>query len=349
MSLFTLLPIEIRDLIVVMSGDISMINIIPGVSKKYLTENMKWTNNTLIYGPVQSGKTNKLIECLRETSGVRVLIIQNSLLVLKQYIQRLKNEKVKYCIVDSKNKIEKKEECIYILMNNCYRKKIFIRSGIIAKYVIYDEADIRYKCGIYGKRSIYCTSTPLTMKVEFSQIIFIKEDAYYKNTSSLIIKSQLDTMNHFIQQDNGLMLFTKFHLQFDMKEQAYQMSKEMKDIPIVLLCNEKFLFINGKAKKIPTLKSSINNIIDNLPKKAVIISHRMALRGLSFVSSDYKRHITHQIIKVPINNSSCLQSLRILGKFKDTSDLYLGLDNLEQFNNHLKKLSDFESLNTKNL
>tara|TARA_B100000767_G_scaffold48942_1_gene43889 strand:+ start:1375 stop:3645 length:2271 start_codon:yes stop_codon:yes gene_type:complete len=67
-------------------------------------------------------------------------------------------------------------------------------------------------------------------------------------------------------------------------------------------------------------KCSISDIISNLlqfTNKIAIVSGKMACRGLSFVSNDYKKHIT-DMIYVPSNSASYtrnVQDMRIFGNF----------------------------------
>ena len=56
--------------------------------------------NILIYGNVQSGKTNIILNILKDkdfTNQRKVVVIQNSLLVLKQYEERMKKKNI-FCL-----------------------------------------------------------------------------------------------------------------------------------------------------------------------------------------------------------------------------------------------------------
>ena len=74
-------------------------------------------------------------------------------------------------------------------------------------------------------------------------------------------------------------------------------------------------------------KISVSQIIDmfSAHKHIIFIANRLANRGVSFVSSDYKRHLTHQVTKFNKNKSKNLQSLRILGVYNDSPSLNLYL------------------------
>lgn len=57
----------------------------------------------------------------------------------------------------------------------------------------------------------------------------------------------------------------------------------------------------------------------------VIVAGVLAGRGVSFVSTDYSRHLTHQYIADPegCNLESAMQSVRLLGKYNDNPELTL--------------------------
>jgi hypothetical protein len=94
-------------------------------------------------------------------------------------------------------------------------------------------------------------------------------------------------------------------------------------VPIVLLTSEKLLYFQNKIKNIK--EKTISKIIDSLKehKHIIFIANRLSNRGLSYVSSDYTIHLTHQITKVKTSVSSFLQSLRILGIYQDNKRLTL--------------------------
>jgi len=117
------------------------------------------------------------------------------------------------------------------------------------------------------------------------------------------------------------------------------------DIPIVLLTSEKTLYLH-KTKKILKFKS-ISKIIDSLKehKHIIFVANRLSSRGLSYVSSDYTRHLTWQITKVRQNVTSFLQSLRILGIYKSEKlDLQLVISDYEEklFKKHLDFINNFD-------
>jgi len=76
---------------------------------------------------------------------------------------------------------------------------------------------------------------------------------------------------------------------------------------------------------------SVNTVLgwlrteENPPSHIMIISGKMADRGISFVSSCYKWHLTHEmmILSETSTAGSLLQSLRICGRYKDSIPLCL--------------------------
>lgn len=68
-----------------------------------------------------------------------------------------------------------------------------------------------------------------------------------------------------------------------------------------------------------------NNSLVEPPTHIIIISGKMADRGISFVSSDYKWHLTHELMIVPHSSTagSLLQGVRICGRYKDDIPLHI--------------------------
>jgi hypothetical protein len=115
-------------------------------------------------------------------------------------------------------------------------------------------------------------------------------------------------------------------------------------IPIVLLTSEKVLYLHNQIKNIK--EKTISNIIDSLIKhqKIILIANRLSNRGLSYVSSDYTRHLTHQITRVRRNVTSFIQSLRILGIYNDKPKLVLIIPENDKkiFEKYKKIVNDFD-------
>jgi len=61
----------------------------------------------------------------------------------------------------------------------------------------------------------------------------------------------------------------------------------------------------------------INKLIDKYDNhpKIILIANRVAMRGVSFVSSNYSRHVTHQLTNVKSSLTNLLQNARICGVY----------------------------------
>lgn len=100
-----------------------------------------------------------------------------------------------------------------------------------------------------------------------------------------------------------------------------------------LMIDDKESFIDCGVFKVKTSISRIlgwlrNNRTVRQPTHIMIISGKMADRGISFVSSDYKWHLTHELMIVPQSSTagSLLQGVRICGRYKDDIPLHIIAD-----------------------
>jgi len=141
-----------------------------------------------------------------------------------------------------------------------------------------------------------------------------------------------------------MMLINKYNRVKIMTEYAEELTIKYKEIPIVLLTSHRYLYLNGKKK---VLSRSITKIIDSLSKHShiIFIANRLSDRGLSYTSSDYSRHLTHQIARVRPNMTSFIQSLRILGIYNDNPELniYIHEDQEILFKKHIDKYLNFDT------
>lgn len=78
-----------------------------------------------------------------------------------------------------------------------------------------------------------------------------------------------------------------------------------------------------KGTKVGPIDVAIQKYINT--KYVIIVAGVLAGRGVSFVSQDYKRHLTHQYIAAPegCHLESAMQSVRLLGKYNDNPNLTL--------------------------
>ena len=161
-----MLPPELLALITLYTGD----RIVAWVLREYMTPQVYRSilltrRRILIYGQVQSGKTKAIMNVIDNplyTGITKIVVIQNSLLVLNQYRDRLKAAKIQFQVVENITKTIDKE--VVILMNNQHRNKHYNNiADKPQKYVvIMDESDV-YGAHPLAKNAIheyYVTATP---------------------------------------------------------------------------------------------------------------------------------------------------------------------------------------------
>ena len=306
--------------------------------------------NILIYGEVQSGKTKEIIKYIKkEKDEYKVLVLQNSLLILKQYISRLLAENIKFLVI-SKNTKEIKEKLI-IIINNARRYKYF-QSLKLEKYIlIIDEADMCINsCPLEGYKNVHITATPYNFKsnksVHYDRIITVPKNENYHGYNSLSTSINDDVtkiVKNFLTTRNGMMLINRYNTVLEMNLCASDLASRFNTIPIIVLSSQKTCYLNSKQINLKQ-KMSVSNIIDSFKEynHIIFIANRLANRGVSFVSSDYKRHLTHQITKVKSNLANYIQSIRILGIYNDnpTLSLYLTSECPEMLNKHQTLLNN---------
>ena len=342
------LPVEIMDRIVSYTGDARVANVLKGCISKYTFDRME--KNVLIYGDVQGGKTAEIIKYIKTNdTEKKVLVIQNSLLVLKQYQQRLYSQNIDYQIIDKNTKEITKN--LVLILNNKYRYSYFQKIEPQKYILILDESDQTILCCPLKKnfKTVHVTATPFNRVVYDNYIRVTKNPNYYGvddlNVNLNYKDDEIDYINKFKQSETGIMLINKYSYVAEMVSCANTLSNRFVDIPIVLLTSEKTLYLH-KTKKILKFKS-ISKIIDSLKehKHIIFVANRLSSRGLSYVSSDYTRHLTWQITKVRQNVTSFLQSLRILGIYKSEKlDLQLVISDYEEklFKKHLDFINNFD-------
>jgi hypothetical protein len=307
----------------------------------------------LIYGKVQSGKTAEILDSLKNPlyAGLtKVIVIQNSSLVLNQYKQRLLDAGIsEFQAIDHTSRKIHKE--VVLLMNNKARYEKYLKCsdkpGIddpSKKYVLYmDEAD-----GYYDGRhplaegavhEYYITATPRHKLYKepgyFHTVKQLIPDATYKGIGHLHIeytdRGIVDAVSKFKEDCNrGMMLINSYRFVVEMIYIALTLSRKFKNIVFVLLNSERKLIIGGDIY--PIKQRSLSEIIDLLKDapRIVFVANRLSLRGLSYCSSDYQRHLTHQYSDFSTTTvTNALQRMRILGKYADDHPLtlYLPSDN----------------------
>jgi hypothetical protein len=341
---------DIIGLIVFYTGDTVVLETLrnymsPGMyNHAYMTK-----RKILLHAPVQSGKTAEIFKIAQDPMYEdmdKIVVIQNSTLVLQQYMARFKEQGMhdRVHVVDSRDQFRKPHTDIVLMMNNKYRYAHFLKTRSNKKFVlIIDEADqciqskhIRAMTEERDATHIYyVTATPKCREFStpdyFHEIKRLEVAPEYKGLEHLHIQyanTEQDPEAHignFVNdQDTGMMLVNAFSKVAMMRSNAMEWSRKYPHLPIVLVTAKKSMFLAGLESKLG--KKSVQKIIDahmHFPK-ILFIANRLSMRGLSYVSSDYTRHLTHQYSHFKNTTvSNALQKMRLLGKYKDTKPLRL--------------------------
>jgi len=254
-----------------------------------------------------------------------VLIIQNSLLVLQQYKQRMDTQRISYSTVYQHNPSAK----VTILMNNSHQYSKYIPPLHFS--LIMDESDLTRHNPLLplSTNQFHVTATPFRYKPIFDRIIRITppEDYYGIEKVNYLNKpydecgttDYLPIVDDFTANDGGILLISEFNFVSEMHSQAGILSLKF-DLPILVLSTQKKIYRLGKSNMVS--ENNISKIIDSISNKHIIvIANRMANRGLSFTSTDFRTHITHQVFGKWHSITSFLQKSRIFGVYKDQPNL----------------------------
>jgi len=380
---FKNLPLDIITEIVLFTGDFIVAETLVNYTSipLYLNPNH---SNTLVYGNIQSGKTNAIVNIIKKYMVYQyliVLIIPNQLLALNQYNKTFKNKNITTQIINYKTKIINKNTNVLLLINNKFRFHHFTRIIHQQKYILLlDESDQIYKnvkkyllnTPLYNNilYSYHITATPfipkrnikeinLTNLIKYNNIIKVtKPDNYYGignnkiniKINNLSIQELFETflMDKHNSTIPKIMLINRYSKIQTMKETAETLFLLKPNVPIILLNSKKYIYLSNRKTKIT--ETSLNKIIDlfHTYSHIVIISFRLSTRCISYTSSDYKIHITTQVAKVRQNYTSFMQSLRICGIYNDSPNLSLYIHTDEE-NLFLKHKSRYENLDINKL
>jgi hypothetical protein len=336
-----MLPSELLALITLYTGD----RVVASVLRQYMTPEVYRSilltkRRILIYGQVQSGKTAAIMDVIENplyTGITKIVVIQNSLLVLNQYRARLKAATIPFQVIDKSTRSVDKE--VVILMHNQYRNKHY--NNIIDKpqkyIVIMDESD-SYGTHQLAENAIheyYVTATPhhplYKIPDFFHRIQNIDPPEQYQGLEDVNIQYDDSSVGQIVgqfinetSQSGGIMLINCFRLVAEMQFTAKMLSQIFPKIAFVTLNSKRRLYIGQNECAIRC--RSISKIIDKLrdAKQIVFIANRMSLRGLSYTSSDYSRHLTHQYSDLLNKNVTIsLQRMRIFGIYNDQKQVKL--------------------------
>ena len=311
------------------------------------------TSHTLIYGQVQSGKTAKIIEYIKNyrSDVPKILVMQNSLSMLKQYTMCLKANNISYKVINkSSAKEELGQEKVLLTMNNKFRMSALSKYIDKNKYkfnnfnMILDESDQYLKNMskniIFNKAKhvLHVTATPFKYqtnlkyksKFEVDEVIMLKpkNDSYLgindvkiiekilplPTTDSNILNEICNIINFdFNLKSEGIMLLTCFRFVSVMRSSALSLSLRYTRIPIIVLSTKTTVYLGGLTGVIKD--NNVKNIFDKFKKYShvIIIANRLSNRGINYTDSTYTRHITHQVLLASSNYTSFLQKCRIFG------------------------------------
>lgn len=319
---------------------------------KYLKANKK---KILVYGRIQVGKTKKIIEIIQNNASTLILlIIPNSLSVLNQYKSRFDNVNINYQVVNKH--IETIDTNVLILMNNVSRYKHYHRLNINKLMMtIIDESDMCIKshmCKLVIEneniiKQYHVTATPFSKSMVYDKKIKINQPDNYFGMNKLNVTEEDDmnkSINQFIKTPTGIMLINRLHLIQDMKSLANQLSY-VYNVPIVMLSSQKIIYINNKMYNCNDY--TVSEIIDKLHhcNHIIFIANKLSLRCISYVSSDYKRHLTYQLSTIKNSKINFIQKLRICGIYNDNPilNLVLSQNNLKKYDKYVRFIERYEA------
>lgn len=327
MNRLTLLPSVLLNRIALFTGDYRAVMTLAQhniVDRDFIMKHIQ--TRTLLYGPVQSGKTKAIMDIIQRPDNhdvTKVVVIQNSRLVLLQYKSRMKSQGIPFQVIHKKTQ-HFKPHAVLLVLNNKYRLAHYQRITPPKKFlVIMDEADLygRHPIADGAREEFYVTATPfckIYRKDFFHHIHYIPTVEKYVGISDVDIRSSTlpQAMSQFLHTETGgMMLVNSINRVQKMKVYAAHLSAQYPDLPVILLTAERWMYFQGNMARIA--EKNISNIIDLFVNHThvVFIANRLSLRGLSYTSTDYSRNLTHQFSDfstTTITNS--LQKMRLLGK-----------------------------------
>lgn len=163
-----------------------------------------------------------------------------------------------------------------------------------------------------------------------------------------------------------MLIVTRTVRQEEIIATARHLSQKLAGVPCISLATERILFENGRISRRFNPKLTLSNIIDQfgtaqralpaqpLPNgesqfvpngvgaRLVLVAHNIATRGLSFVSSDYSRSLTHQIILADANVTPLLQRCRLFGTCSRDTMPILALPTPESLDKADRRVLNFD-------
>ena len=305
--------------------------------------------HVLLYGQVQSGKTDKIMEYVKNYKPyeLKIIIIQNNVCMLSQYTNALKTQGISYKEINKRTSSTMfNYEQVLITIHNKYRMNAlfkFIKQNKINKYcLILDESDQYLKeiqkddVFTHAKNVLHVTATPFKYVKQFKvdKVITIKPKLNYIGVDNVnivpfivdepagiwdkITKINDIIVNDFLKSESGFMLINCFSFIVEMKQVAISLSLSYPTVPFIVLSTNAHTVINGVVQNIKI--KNMQKFIDSFNKYShiVFIANRLSSRGVNYTTSDYSRNITHQVSKYNGNYTSFIQKCRIFGVRKNT-------------------------------
>ena len=349
---------EIMSLIALYSGDITVgVTLEPYIFKGALEALKLRKQKHLVYGYVQSGKTKEIVQKIREERVLKkVLVVQSLATCLSQYITRLIDEKIRFEVINRDTRSLDTEADVYVVMGNRYRYDYFTAAFVKDPFcftLIIDEVDlITRNCPFiknpYAIKQIHVTATPYTLKPIYESISNVPVSInYYGMINNKLLVSYEDdilvSVDNFLKDPSGMLLVNRLSKVSEMKKLVKQLSSLYTNVPVILLSNLKKVYLNSKLFRINV--SNVSKIIDRFidHPHLIFVANRLASRTVSYVSSDFSRHLTTQISKIKSSVTNFLQGLRICGIYKDSPSLKVILPTLqeEMYEKIYQKVTDF--------
>jgi len=302
----------------------------------------------LIYGEIQSGKTEKIINEARRSKLPVLLIVQNSQLVRQQYKMRFDKAGVPLQVV--RKSTTALTERVVVLMNNKNQMAKYMALNPPKTYtIILDESDLTQFHPLRANASveIHVTATPFRYRPStFDEIQFVDKHPNYYGLDKVLLKPIPSVIDYLaiareFRASRGILLINTFTRIEQMKTVAMNLSSAHPTVPVILLTTDKGVYTNRVFARIRG--NSLNRILDLYAAEShvIIVANRMATRGISFTNSDHTTHITHQVSN-PNTITGFLQKCRILGIYPNLPQLTLYVDEgfVRKIENYKKTIVD---------
>jgi len=343
------LPKEIMSLIALYSGDFTVgvtlgLGLKPSIYPEVTKLLMNIKHNSLVYGNVQSGKTKEIMQKIREEKLYKkVLVIQSLATCLSQYITRLCDEGVRFEVISRETRRLDPDMDVYLVMGNKYRYNYFtsaFEKNPFYYALIVDEVDlVTRNCPLvksqYAVKQTHVTATPYTLKPVYDVVstLPVSSNYYGLNNNKLTVSYEDDinvSVDNFLKEPTGMLLINRLSNVQSMKDMSQKLSKLHPKVPVILLSNDKKVYFDGYG--FPVLSNNVSKIIDRFINFShiIFVANRLASRTVSYVSSDFSRHLTAQITMIKSNITNFMQGLRICGIYKDTPSLNIILPHSQE-------------------